>query len=394
MASEELSPPPYQISPQNHGGYILVTAVIFIILSGLAAMVKLWAIAKAFKKFRLDDFAIIAGLIFALGYTIATCQSVNHGLGSAEEILTLTQTRSLGQFFLAANVLSYPALAFSKCSVALLIISIQPQRWIIASLYGVCAISIVWAIVAAAVTATQCGPHRWVLGHTDHDSCIDQYAAQVGIKLVDIITDVALVVLPIAMILSVQFSVWNRFVVSFMFGMRIVVPSFTAVTLASQSKFYDMPTSDRPFAAVVPSVWTSIALNLSVITACLPALKRFLMDVGAGIANGIMADAFEMQQGPINRSGYVPTTGEGSRDTGSRSRYVSQNSRSREERRRQSSALQGDKIDGGVQEDETSREGSTDGILRTTGYEVLYEADDPDHQNRSGSVTKLQLRSA
>ena len=90
------------------------------------------------------------------------------------------------------------------------------------SLYAVAGTAAAWAIAAAITTALQCGPTRWVLGPTRQNTCIDQYNAQIGIKLVDILTDIALAVLPALMMLSVQVSVLKRAVVSFMFGLRIM----------------------------------------------------------------------------------------------------------------------------------------------------------------------------
>lgn len=90
------------------------------------------------------------------------------------------------------------------------------------SLYTICAISATWALAAAVVTAVQCGPDRWVLGPTDGNTCIDQYATKIGLGLVDIATDLALAILPGIMMLSVQVSGPKKATVAFMFGLRIL----------------------------------------------------------------------------------------------------------------------------------------------------------------------------
>lgn len=69
-------------------------------------------------------------------------------------------------------------------------------------------------------------PDRWVLGPTEESTCIDQYRAQIGLKLVDFLTGVALVVLPAIMVWNVQIPALKIFVVALMFGLRIAyVPS-------------------------------------------------------------------------------------------------------------------------------------------------------------------------
>lgn len=70
--------------------------------------------------------------------------------------------------------------------------------------------------------AFQCGPDRWVLGPTSNDTCIDQYGTQIGIKIVDIVTDLAIVVLPAVMMLYVQVPWDKRLGVILMFGLRLL----------------------------------------------------------------------------------------------------------------------------------------------------------------------------
>lgn len=67
----------------------------------------------------------------------------------------------------------------------------------------------------------QCRPTRWVLGPTEESTCINQYRAQIGLKLVDFLTDVALVVLPAIMVWDIQILAFRKFVVVLMFGLRI-----------------------------------------------------------------------------------------------------------------------------------------------------------------------------
>lgn len=141
---------------------------------------------------------------------------VRRTLQNQQHVLTSLQN------YYASNILQYLSLASSKCSVAAMIIAIQPQRWMVVALYSVVGISILWAIAAAFTMGLQCGPTRWVLGPTENDTCISQYRAQIGLKLVDIVTDLALVALPAAMAWTVQIRTFKKFVVTLMFGLRIV----------------------------------------------------------------------------------------------------------------------------------------------------------------------------
>jgi hypothetical protein len=90
------------------------------------------------------------------------------------------------------------------------------------TLYGVMGISALWGIASIFVVAFQCSPTRWALGPTSRDTCFDQAAAQIGIKAVDMATDVALAILPAIMMHNVQVSLDKRLMVVLMFGLRLM----------------------------------------------------------------------------------------------------------------------------------------------------------------------------
>lgn len=60
---EHLMPPEYAISPDERGGYVMLPAVILIVVTGLTICVKLQITFSTFKKFRPDDYALIAALV-------------------------------------------------------------------------------------------------------------------------------------------------------------------------------------------------------------------------------------------------------------------------------------------------------------------------------------------
>ena len=60
---EPLLPPAFEVSDSNTGAYALLTAVIMIVVAGLAICVKLQMTASTFRKLRLDDVALISALV-------------------------------------------------------------------------------------------------------------------------------------------------------------------------------------------------------------------------------------------------------------------------------------------------------------------------------------------
>lgn len=271
--------------------------------------------------------------------------------------------------------------------------AIQPARWMAICLYTICAISAAWAVAALCVTVVQCRPARWVMGPTPNDTCIDQYAAQIGIRIVDILTDIALAVLPGIMMLRVQVPGPKKAAVAFIFALRLMynalrqmcygyaianalnrTPVFTALALASYANFYSSPTHSRPFEAVGPSVWSSVAMGLSLLTACIPSIKRFLMDWAAGVSNNMVGDTSEYDN--TTSGGRRPPQGAGlrsfvqSRITASKSRGGTlQESVMYNSYTRGTEGAEGAEI----HDDGDSKKGLTQGIMQTTDVHVRYD---------------------
>lgn len=130
-----------------------------------------------------------------------------------------SQNTDLVQAFYASNVLIIPALAAAKASITLLIISIKPSRPVMLSCYVVLGVVAAWMVAGIFAFAFQCSlPTPWALGP---DTCVDQYALQIGVGVVNILTDIAIVALPFFMMQNVQVASSKRWIVSALFAIRI-----------------------------------------------------------------------------------------------------------------------------------------------------------------------------
>ena len=130
-----------------------------------------------------------------------------------------------------------------------------------------------------------------------------------------------------------------------------------------------------------------MALNLSIITACIPSIKRFLADWAAGLSKAEINDAFELEHSNgKSRSGnntYAGGSGLGSKlatrlglSTGSRAEVTSV-SRSRDRDRDHNIDRMGGRRTGQPSpsgDTSDSVKGLTDGvIMHTIDYKVEYE---------------------
>jgi len=128
-----------------------------------------------------------------------------------------------------------------------------------------------WTVSTVLALAFQCPlPTPWRL---NKDTCIDQRALYLVSGLLNISTDLALVVMPWIMIRWVQTNASRKWQVMSLFGCRIIVPMFIIPQLVTLQNYH---LDDPTWTAVAPTIWTQLVLNLSILTACIPSLKAAL----------------------------------------------------------------------------------------------------------------------
>ena len=117
------------------------------------------------------------------------------------------------------------ALAFAKASLTLMIIAIKPLRWVMLACYGMLVFISLWGIASIFALAFQCNPDRWSLAPNPdtnpQTTCVDQYTMQLAIRVLDIMSDVVLVVLPVFMMQAVQVTWRKRWLVIGLFALRL-----------------------------------------------------------------------------------------------------------------------------------------------------------------------------
>lgn len=101
----------------------------------------------------------------------------------------------------------------------MLIASIQPLRPVMLGCYATLGLVAVWMIASIFAFAFQCEvPTPWALGP---ETCIDQYALHIGVRVVDIFTDLLIVVLAFLMMRTTQVTTKKKSAVVALFGLRL-----------------------------------------------------------------------------------------------------------------------------------------------------------------------------
>lgn len=170
--------------------------------------------------------------------------------------------------------------------------------------------------------------------------------------------------------------------------------------------FYHSTPQDRTWFAITPSAWTSVAMNVSIVTACIPSIKRFLADWASGLSGVTISEPFELEHsagksGMFNSS-YAQGSGMGSKIatrlglTSSSKGQISSNLRSidsQHDTKHSQTHPSGAAVHAADPNDASdSVKGLTDGvIMHSIDYRVEYEDQNPDHRDWHSSSSNDRI---
>lgn len=118
-------------------------------------------------------------------------------------------------------MLSVLAHAAAKISVALFVLAINARRDLKLVCYALLGIIVAWAVSSVFVIAFRCSlPAPWRGGA---NSCMDSFMVYLGINIVNIATDLALIVVPTVMMWKVQTGLDVRVQIISLFASRILL---------------------------------------------------------------------------------------------------------------------------------------------------------------------------
>ncbi|KAF2452900.1 hypothetical protein BDY21DRAFT_357848 [Lineolata rhizophorae] len=322
MSDTDRAPPFLSVSSDNHAPWVVVASCILIVLSGLTVAAKIIFRLKSAKPSLYDAFLAAATLV-AVAETVCVVLACGHGLGKHRSHIDDADFELVNKFYCTGSILAVASLALSKTSILQFIVALNPQQNVVDSCYGTLAIVVVWAASSLLALALQFEP-------TLH---VDQRALYVYIGVVNILTDVALIAIPTHLMFLIR-KISARLEIIAYFAVRIVVPVFTIIYLVSLSSRF--PSEDPTWDAVIPTIWHQVMLNLSIITACIPSLKRVLDAFRSGAAAASISTPYQLTVSKQSSLGRLRLRAKGREDPSSRGNSSADGNRERRQHGRSS----------------------------------------------------------
>ncbi|RYN20768.1 hypothetical protein AA0119_g1565 [Alternaria tenuissima] len=257
----------------NQGWKLYLTSLIMILAAGLIVIARVVIRLQIGVKLQLDDYTIIASLMFSILLSITIQLSVAHGYGQHKVDLSTEELHTCLKFFWVAQTPYKIVVCLNKVSAILLYMRIfisRHFRWLCC---GALAIVVGSGIATVFATIFQCVPLQRSWDKNVEGTCIDSSKFWLANAVLNIFTDVIVLALPIREVSKLQLKLQEKIMLHsvFLLGSFVTITSILRVTAVANSVRNQQ---DLTWNFIERGIWTMIEANLGIICACLLVLKQ------------------------------------------------------------------------------------------------------------------------
>ncbi|KAK6610437.1 hypothetical protein H4I96_02035 [Botrytis cinerea] len=220
------------------------------------------------SELRATSVAIVL-LAFFLFVAFATCMiGLHFGLGRHTAALSASEIISYAKSLIAFECLYVTCVCFTKLSLLLMYRRIFPVRSIKIGSIILGGLSVAWCISIIMVSVFQCIPMQKIWNPTLEGHCINLKASFIGNAIPNILTDVAILALPMQQVWGLHTSVMQKTHISFVFFAWNVI--FTSIYRFTT--LFQFQPADITWTLATAEVWCVVESASGIMSACLPTL--------------------------------------------------------------------------------------------------------------------------
>ncbi|KAF3770744.1 hypothetical protein M406DRAFT_239910, partial [Cryphonectria parasitica EP155] len=265
---------------QYNGGSLVVTAVLFLVLTWLSVALRTYVRAFMTKAFELDDWLMLAAqanFTVSCGFILAGV-TITKALGRHNSTLPQWKQIAGAKTQAVATATYITNMMFIKLSIGFFLLRLATQRrfkWII---WVSMAIVLLWSTALFFWDVFQCQPvaAQW-------DTTIPNYtcvsATQVvnaayALSVLNIVTDWLYALLPIPMIWKAKMTVQTKITVALILGLGVFASVATLIRVKFLANLTDV--DDILYAGTDAMVWTLVEPGVAIVASSLVTIRPLL----------------------------------------------------------------------------------------------------------------------
>ncbi|KAF2737759.1 hypothetical protein EJ04DRAFT_86507 [Polyplosphaeria fusca] len=260
--------------PDQRGWTLWIVSVVGVVLSAVFVGARILQ-RIVVTGLGMDDYVIIAALVASGLLSLAECQAVVYGYGRKYSELSPETRITARKWFYIAQVFYKTVPTLNKVSVVCLYYRIfgVSSKWFRNACHVANAFIISAGFAFTVATVFQCTPIAAFWDKSIHPfRCFQNEPWWISFSVVQIVTDFALLALPLREVLRLSMTKAEKIGLCFVFGTGLFVTFasiFRATTIAASASDPDPTRGPLP-----ATVWSVIEVNAGIICACLPMLRH------------------------------------------------------------------------------------------------------------------------
>ncbi|KAH8594002.1 hypothetical protein B0O99DRAFT_742261 [Bisporella sp. PMI_857] len=276
----------------SRSGIIVAAAITVVALSFFAVLLRLISRLAIIRRSSLDDLFIIVAWLIALAMSISICLGTHYGLGKHDQYIHLDWRGALNRLQYIFSVLYNPALMATKTSILIFYLTLTSatRRFFRLATITILVVVNVAGCVLTVLNIIQCLPINAAFQYPQPSGakCISILNLSLASAPVNIITDLAILFLPLPIFTCLSIPRKQKITLVFIFATGIFVTVVDVVRIAylqqaSQMGLHwgnlkdtqDNNMVDQNFFWYTSQahMWSIVEVNIGITCACIPTLK-------------------------------------------------------------------------------------------------------------------------
>ncbi|KAH8589763.1 hypothetical protein B0O99DRAFT_472010, partial [Bisporella sp. PMI_857] len=257
---------------ENTQSNLRLTNITLVILAGIFVGLRFISRWKKRAYIGIDDYFIL--LAYVSIHLIAENLAVIHyGLGVHAAALDFDQLIAVGKSLLAFECIYVTTVALTKVSLLFMYYRLFPIDNMRIGCWILGVLSICWCISIIMVSIFQCTPISKAWNPTIPGHCINLKGSFIGNAVPNILTDIAILALPMPHVWSLHTTLIQKCQLSalFLLGSFVVFTSIYRFTT-----LFEFVPSDLTWTLAKACTWVIVESSAGIISACLPTLAPLL----------------------------------------------------------------------------------------------------------------------
>jgi hypothetical protein len=175
------------------------------------------------------------------------------------------------KWFFVAQLLYKVSICLTKLSILFFYIRIFPSQNFKRAVSALGGITVAYSFASVCCTIWQCDPIAKTWNKKLDGHCLEIGEVWYSTSVMAIVTDLAIIILPVYQIRRLQMPLFQKLALCLMFSLGIFVIACTVVRMAVVGPA--ITALDTPYYQVTSNSWTFLEANVAIIITCIPTLK-------------------------------------------------------------------------------------------------------------------------